>query len=71
MDHAHSIRFFYSQLQNGLTKLIPLAYPKTNDISFSLEEALFMSFIVFILLFAAVCGWLDRRIDSPSRKERA
>lgn len=37
-----------------------------------------MSFIVFLLLFVALCGWLDARIDkngaaknsSQSREER-
>lgn len=30
-----------------------------------------MSFIVFVLLFTVVCGWLDSRIDSRSARKEA
>ncbi len=30
-----------------------------------------MSFIVFLLLFVALCGWLDARIDSNRAVKRS
>jgi len=52
-----------------------ISYYKTNQISFwsndSERRVGQMSFIVFVLLFTVVCGWLDARArHSPIRGER-